>query len=218
MRDVDENVAPARGGRLRIPRSRGALGGLAVLLLGLWGLLIPFIGPYFDFGFNPDEPWVWSAARGWLEVLPGVAAIIGGLLMLGSRNRVVASFGGWLAVAAGAWFVIGPLLAKPFGIGDIGDPIAGSDWKQALVQLTFFYGLGALILFFAATSLGRLSVRSARDIAFARRGVDADMAGRHRGADVTEPVEPVTRADRRSGGRFDKPGWQGGPGLHGGTA
>src|SRR5690606_41484203 len=69
-------------------RSRGALGGLAVLLLGIWGALIPFIGPYFSFSYTPDEPWVWSAARGWLQVLPGVVAIIGGLLMLLSRNRV----------------------------------------------------------------------------------------------------------------------------------
>src|SRR5690606_41536421 len=93
MRDVDENVSGGRGGRLHIPRSRGALGGLAVLLLGIWGALIPFIGPYFSFSYTPDEPWVWSAARGWLQVLPGVVALIGGLLMLLSRNRVVARTG-----------------------------------------------------------------------------------------------------------------------------
>ncbi|MFD4443898.1 hypothetical protein ACFWPK_29410 [Nocardia sp. NPDC058519] len=154
---------------MRIPRSRGALGGLVVLLLGIWGALIPFVGPYFDFAYTPDEAWVWTAARGWLQVLPGVVAIVGGLLMLMSRNRVVASFGGWLAVAAGVWFVIGPFLAALLRLGDIGEPVATSDLKRALLQLTFFYGLGALILFFAASSLGRLSVRSARDIAFVER-------------------------------------------------
>uniref|UniRef100_UPI0005951BDF hypothetical protein n=1 Tax=Nocardia pneumoniae TaxID=228601 RepID=UPI0005951BDF len=169
MTDVDDDVYAGRGRLLRIPRSRGALGGLAVLLLGVWGALIPFVGPYINFAFTPDEPWVWTAARGWLHVLPGVAAIIGGLLMLASRNRLVASFGGWLAVAAGFWFVIGPQLADPLRIGDVGDPVATSDLKRALLQLAYFYGLGALILFFAAASLGRLSVRSARDIAFARR-------------------------------------------------
>ncbi|WP_280473338.1 hypothetical protein [Nocardia cyriacigeorgica] len=155
MTDVDGNVSTAQGSRLRIPRSRGAVGGLVVLLLGIWGALIPFIGPYFDFTYTPDDPWVWTAARGWLQVLPGVAAIVGGLLMLMSRNRVVASFGGWLSVAAGVWFVIGPVLADLLRLGDIGEPVATSDLKRALLQLTFFYGLGALILFFAATSLGR---------------------------------------------------------------
>ncbi|MFD8245574.1 hypothetical protein [Nocardia sp. NPDC059691] len=210
MRDVDDTVHAGHGRRLRIPRSRGALGGLAVLLLGLWGALIPFIGPYFGFAFTPDDPWVWTAARGWLQVLPGVAAIIGGLLMLASRNRLVASFGAWLAAAAGLWFVIGPILADTLKIGDVGEPVATSDLKRALLQLAYFYGLGALILFFAATSLGRLSVRSARDIAFARREVDtraaAEADSRRRVADAPGPAEPASRADATPGPRPNKPG------------
>ncbi|MBF6088387.1 hypothetical protein IU438_12815 [Nocardia cyriacigeorgica] len=201
MTDVDGNVSTAQGSRLRIPRSRGAVGGLVVLLLGIWGALIPFIGPYFDFTYTPDDPWVWTAARGWLQVLPGVAAIVGGLLMLMSRNRVVASFGGWLSVAAGVWFVIGPVLADLLRLGDIGEPVATSDLKRALLQLTFFYGLGALILFFAATSLGRLSVRSARDIAFAQREAAAGTAGRR----VDEPVVPVDAAETEHRRGWRKP-------------
>ncbi|MCP2292680.1 hypothetical protein ACFYT3_32935 [Nocardia amikacinitolerans] len=209
MRDTDANVPADRGRPLRIPRSRGAVGGLAVLLLGAWGALIPFLGPYFDFAFTPDEPWVWTAARGWLEVLPGAAAVIGGLLMLVSRNRLVASFGAWLGVAAGFWFVIGPLLADPLGIGNIGDPVATSDWKRAALQLTYFYGLGALILFFAATSLGRLSVRSPRDIAFARREVDARAAEadkQRRAADTAGPGAPTSWTDPATGPRPNDPG------------
>ncbi|WP_454199344.1 hypothetical protein [Nocardia sp. Marseille-Q1738] len=208
MRDVDNDVSAGRGRLLRIPRSRGALGGLAVLLLGVWGALIPFVGPYFNFAFTPDEPWVWTAARGWLQVLPGVAAIIGGLLMLASRNRLVASFGGWLAVAAGLWFVIGPILADPLRIGDVGDPVATSDLKRAVLQLSYFYGLGALILFFAAASLGRLSVRSTRDIAFARHELDARAAAgadnQRRVADAPGSEEPATRATARP--QPNKPG------------
>ncbi|TQM32918.1 hypothetical protein [Nocardia bhagyanarayanae] len=210
MRDVDDTVPAGRGRPLRIPRSRGAIGGLAVLLLGAWGALIPFLGPYFDFAFTPDEPWVWTAARGWLQVLPGVAAVVGGLLMLVSRNRLVASFGAWLGVAAGFWFVIGPVLADPLGIGHVGDPVATSDWKSAVLQLTYFYGLGALILFFAATSLGRLSVRSARDIAFARREVDAravaDADRQSRVADAPGPDGPASWANPAKGPRPSDPG------------
>ncbi|MFD6397272.1 hypothetical protein [Nocardia sp. NPDC060249] len=182
----DEKVSTGNGGRMRIARSRGALGGLAVLLLGIWGALIPFVGPYFDFAYTPDEAWVWTSARGWLQVLPGVVAIVGGLLMLMSRNRVVASFGGWLSVAAGAWFVIGPFLADLLRLGDIGEPVATSDLKRALLQLTYFYGLGALILFFAASSLGRLSVLSTRDIALAERARSVEQRR------VTEDEVPAT--------------------------
>ncbi|PXX71403.1 hypothetical protein DFR70_101825 [Nocardia tenerifensis] len=207
--NVDDNVSADRGPALRIPRSRGALGGLAVLLLGIWGALIPFLGPSFDFAFTPDDSWVWTSARGWLELLPGVVAIVGGLLMLASRNRLVASFGGWLAAAAGLWFIIGPFLADLLNIGDVGEPVASSDLKRALLQLTFFYGLGALILFFAATSLGRLSVRSARDIAFARREIDTrTVQPDTRGAVVETPgsVETGSRPAFGTQPRFNKPG------------
>ncbi|KIA60154.1 hypothetical protein FG87_38850 [Nocardia vulneris] len=212
LMNVDDNVAADRGPALRIPRSRGALGGLAVLLLGIWGALIPFLGPYFDFAFTPDDSWVWTSARGWLEVLPGVVAIVGGFLMLTSRNRLVAGFGGWLAAAAGLWFVVGPFLADLLNLGALGEPVASSDLKRALLQLTFFYGLGALILFFAATSLGRLSVRSARDIAFARREVDARTTRPDDRGVVVAP-EPVRTTDRPAfepQPRLHKPGLGGG--------
>jgi hypothetical protein len=35
-----------RGSRLRMARSRGAASGFLLVLLGIWGALIPFIGPY----------------------------------------------------------------------------------------------------------------------------------------------------------------------------
>ncbi|MFI6166206.1 hypothetical protein ACIBCN_05400 [Nocardia sp. NPDC051052] len=204
---VDDNVSADRGPALRIPRSRGALGGLAVFLLGIWGALIPFVGPYFHFAFTPDDSWVWTSARGWLEVLPGAVAVVGGWLMLTSRNRLVAGFGGWLAAAAGLWFIIGPFLADLLNIGAAGEPVAGSDLKRALLQLTFFYGLGALILFFAATSLGRLSVRTARDIAFARREVDARaIRTDKRDAVVAEPVDTTARPTFGTQPQLHKPG------------
>ena len=113
-----------RGGRLQMPRSRGAMSGFLLILLGAWGALIPFVGPYLDFAFTPEQAWTWTDARGWLEVLPGAVAVAGGLLLLVSRNRATAMFGGWLAVIAGAWFVVGRAMAGPLGIGDAGTPVA----------------------------------------------------------------------------------------------
>jgi len=184
------------GGRMTIPRSRGAASGLLVALLGLWGALVPFVGPAFDFAYNPEQGAAWSAARGWLEVLPGVVAVVGGVLLVRSRNRATAMLGGWLSVIAGAWFVVGRVAATTLTIGEIGRPVAETDTKAAWLELTYFYGLGAVIVFLGAMALGRLSVRSARDITHAqrvagRRGTHDDVVESPAGA-VYDPASGPT--------------------------
>ncbi|MGB9303977.1 MAG: hypothetical protein WCB92_09955 [Mycobacterium sp.] len=149
---------------LRMPRSRGAVSGLLLVILGAWGALIPFVGPHFNFAYTPDQEWAWTTARGWLEVLPGAATVAGGLLLIVSRNRATAMFGGWLAVLAGAWFVIGGQVAPLLGIGAIGDPVAATDRKRALLEISYFSGLGALIIFLGAAALARTAARLARDV------------------------------------------------------
>src|SRR5947209_8688594 len=133
-------------GSLHMPRSRGALSGLLLLILGAWGALIPFIGPYFRFAYAPGQAWVWSTARAWLEVFPGATAAAGGFLLLISGNRATAMFGGWLAVIAGAWFVVGRTLASTLRLGDIGQPLAATDAKRAVIEIAYSSGLGALIV------------------------------------------------------------------------
>lgn len=155
MRDIDRYDSAA--GWMRTPRSRGAVGGI---LLVLSGALIPLVGPYVDLAHDPDTPWTWTAARGWLEVLPGALTVLGGLLLLFSANRATALFGGWLAVVAGAWFVVARLLTSPLGLGDFGPPTLIST------------GVGSLIIALGGMALGRLSVRSVRDIRYARPSVD----------------------------------------------
>ncbi len=137
------------------------------MFLGLWGALIPFLGPYVNFASTPDEELAWTAARGWLQVLPGVVTVVGGLLLTVSRNRATAMLGAWMCVVGGAWFVAGRAVAAPLGLGDAGTPVAATDAKGAWLELTYFTGLGAVIIFLAALSMGRLSVRSLRDIRYA---------------------------------------------------
>lgn len=163
MNDLDIKIR-TRGGKLSMPRSRGAATGLLLMLLGLWGALIPFLGPYINFAFSPDQEWTWTAARGWLEVLPGVLTAVGGLLLAFSGNRATAMLGAWVSAVAGAWFVAGRAVAAPLGLGSVGTPVAANDTKAAWLELTYFSGLGALIVFLAALCMGRLSVRSLRDI------------------------------------------------------
>ncbi|MEB4210950.1 hypothetical protein [Mycobacterium sp. 94-17] len=153
---------------LYMPRTRGALTGLLLILLGAWGALVPFFGPNIDWAYLADPAWTWTTTKGWLEVLPGVAAAVGGWLVLMSGNRATAVLGGWLAVAGGAWFVVGRAFATTLGIGDIGQPMASTDLKRALLEVTYFTGLGALIVFLGGAAVARLAVRHARDVAVAQ--------------------------------------------------
>ncbi|MEU2349258.1 hypothetical protein [Modestobacter sp. NPDC049651] len=178
---TDTTSAP-RASRMRVARSRGAVSGLVLVVLGAWGALAPFIGPLFDFAYTPDRAWTWTSGRFWLEVLPGAAAVVGGLLLLTTANRAVGVFAGYLAAAAGAWFVVGPTLGRLWGgpEGAAGTPV-GSTSRQVWEQISFFDGLGAVILFFAALALGRFTVRSLRDVRAAERharGRDDDATGR----------------------------------------
>ena len=130
--------------------------------------------------------------------------MIGGLLLLLSQNRATAMLGGWLSVVAGAWFVIGRVMATTLTIGEIGRPVAGTDVKAAWLELTYFHGLGALIVFFGAIALGRVSVRSVRDVGHAQRVATA----RHDDEiddDATAVTGPVDRQRRRSQVEGDQP-------------
>ncbi len=149
---------------LYMPRSRGSVTGLMLILLGAWGALIPFIGPIFNWAYTVDPAWTWTTAKGWLEVLPGVAAAVGGLLLLSAGNRASAMLGGWLAVFGGAWFVVGRTFASTLNIGDVGQPVASTELKRALLEVTYFIGLGALIVFLGGAVLARVAVRHARDV------------------------------------------------------
>ena len=175
--------------RLSLRRSRGALSGTLILLLGLWGALVPFVGPSFHFGFAPDQSWTWTQSRAWLQVLPGGVAALGGLILLVTANRAVALVGSWLAAAAAAWFIVGPTLAARLHIPAIGSPIRTTTGMEALQWLAVFYGLGALILFLSATAMGRLTVRTAVVVpaAAAEPAVsDAPAAGGHAARPVTD--------------------------------
>jgi hypothetical protein len=191
-------------GSLHMPRSRGAVSGLLLIILGVWGALIPFIGPYFHFAYTPDQVWAWSTARAWLEVFPGATTAVGGFLLLVSGNRATAMFGAWLAVIAGAWFVVGRTLASVLRLGDIGHPIAVTDAKRAVIEISYFSGLGALIVFLGGAVLARVSVRTARDLEYALENEPAaDTSGAFAApAAPTEVLTPQTHRRERKGGIF----------------
>jgi hypothetical protein len=170
---------------LRVPRSRGALSGLLLVLLGLWGALVPIIGPYFHFGFTPDKAWDFTSGRMLLQIVPGCAVFLGGLLALASANRAFAAFGAWLAALGGAWFAVGvPLSALWADQGDmrLGQAVGGTT-RQVIEQITLLYGLGVVVVFLAAVALGRLAVVGVKD---ARLAEQAEQAEQEAAAPATE--------------------------------
>jgi hypothetical protein len=145
--------------------NRGRLTGSLLMLLGAWGALVPFIGPYFGYAYTPDRAWVYTTGRLWLSVLPGAAAVLGGFLVA-CTDRMAAP-GAFLAALGGTWFIVGqPVTAFAVHNASItpGSPVItigalfGPTTMRFLETLGFFYGLGVVILFLAALALGEVVV------------------------------------------------------------
>jgi hypothetical protein len=121
---------------------------------------VPFIGPHFGYAYTPNATWVMTSGRLWLELIPGVVAALGGLIMIGSASRAVGLWAGWLSAVAGAWFVVGPTISRFWNGGQpaTGTPVGTSTVQRVVEEIGFFSGLGVVIVFLAATALGRFSV------------------------------------------------------------
>jgi hypothetical protein len=158
----------------RIPRSRGGICGVLLILLGLWGGLGPFVGPYFHFGYGRDKPWTYDSAHLYYSIIPGAAVLLAGLLVLGTRNRGAGIVGGLLAALGGAWFVTGSgfltyVVKRPISTG--GPIVTGTSGVQPqalrlyLETTTLFGWLGIVILVVGGLAVGRFSLVAARDVA-----------------------------------------------------
>jgi hypothetical protein len=181
----------------QIPRSRGGISGVLLILLGLWGGLAPFVGPYFHFGFTPDKAWAYNSGRLYYSVIPGAAALVGGLLVVATRHRAIGIIGGLLAALGGAWFGLGngimTVVLKKTSIR-IGGPIIPASSTGVLTasirtyleMIALFGGLGVLILFLGALAVGRFSMLAAKDVA-GYDGTDGYYPGFPATATASEP-------------------------------
>ena len=132
----------------------------AVLLmaLGAWVVLVPLAGPYFSFGFDTSAKWRFSQDHWVLSLAPGIAIFAGGLLMT-RRSRAAGWLAGLLAVAGGAWLVVGPSLHPTWSTHAFG-PLPGGAGKTAARWIADFYGAGALAVYLGAQAQGLLERRA----------------------------------------------------------
>jgi hypothetical protein len=151
------------------PRSRGSISGLALFVLGAWGGIAPYVGPTFGYGFTPDRAWAFNQGRLVLSALPGALALIGGLGIAVTKSRWLGGFLALVAALGGAWFIVGSwalkLLPASLSTSSItaGTPLGTTAHQVALTYIGFFWGVGALIMFFAGLALGRFSITALKD-------------------------------------------------------
>jgi len=175
---------------------------LLILLLGAWGALIPFIGPYFNYQIGTTQTWDWTVDRLWLSILPGAAAVLGGLILVASTTRRSAFFGSLLALAGGLWFIGGPSTSMLWNGGDPATGAAlGDTGTRVLEWIGFFYGTGALITLLASYELGFMAALPVTGEAVVPAPVTEPEGRAAREAAVPEPAtrsatqEPATTQD-----------------------
>jgi hypothetical protein len=185
---TSRTVPARRTEPLRLPRTTGALSGLLIIVLGVWGGLIPFIGPYFHYSFGGDHTWHFTMQRLWLDILPGAVAVLGGFMLMTASSRIGGLIAGWIALIAGAWFVVGPAVALLWdqNIYAIGAPHGGSV-RRMLEWVGYFGGVGAVIVGLAAFAMGRYFSRPRVGEEVGVVAADAAAMEAHR------RHEPVTR-------------------------
>ena len=146
-------------GIMRIRRTHGILGGVLVALLGIWGALIPFVGPYFHYAYTPDKAWTYDHGRLLLEVLPGAGAFVGGVLLIYAMSRHLALFGALLGVLSGAWFALGNVFAPLWttNTAPAGVPASSTTFMRIMEQVGFFTGLGLVLVLISAAAAGRIT-------------------------------------------------------------
>lgn len=161
-----DGVAPAAPGPVveTVPARRvyarptgAAITGLTALVVGAWGAVASYIGPYFGFRPVDDQVWVGSLQNGLLHLLPGCAAAAAGLMLIGmgpARRSIRGALllPALLLAAAGAWFVIGPPAWPTFESGAAFHQ-AVSPLRNLLNVACSSYGPGLLLVLLAGMAM-----------------------------------------------------------------
>ena len=159
------------------------LGGF-VTAVALWGGLVAYVGPRFGFDMGTtDRAWAWNTGHTLLNLGPGVAGAVGGLLLLFGSSLLL-PLGAALGLLSGLWFLVGPSLEPLWragsGIAALGS--SGSTTERGLEGLGYYYGTGATLLLFSAVALGLI-------LAPAAPAVAAEPAAAEKAEEEREPEQ-----------------------------
>ena len=152
--------------------SRGIAAGLAFLglltiAIGAWGGIVAYLGPSFSFPANGSGSWNWDWEHTLLYLIPGAAAVATGLWMWAMAARTHAGSGrfgsglaGLVLLAAGAWFVLGPVVWPIFYSTPVFEPASPMD--TFLRQLGYNLGPGLVLAALGGMTLASASMRRHR--------------------------------------------------------
>lgn len=133
--------------------------GLPLLILGAWDAIVPFAGPGFGYPMPAGSnipAWEWSTSHLELHLLPGIAAVVGGLMLFGAFRSGLRRAGALLGVGAGFWIATGPIFSPAFLGGGGGPKPPASVFMTIVTKLGYHYGTGLVMAIIAAIALGLL--------------------------------------------------------------
>jgi hypothetical protein len=199
------------GIRARVRPLGAAEVGLLSALVGAWGGICVFVGPYFGYRPTSATTWQWTTNNWLLHLLPGAVAFAAGLMILSvtpARRAAAVTSGSLLGLAAllliasGAWFVIGPALWPTFQSSPAfatGTTAWTSFWNQLGANL----GPGVLLAVFGGMALKASFARPAVAVEEPAMAPEAGMAGAGALADREAGMPAYERrgdvADREAG-------------------
>ncbi len=141
--------------------------GIALVLVGAFGALVPFVGPLFGYTMGSNtEAWVITELRVTLQLIPGLVAILGGSIMVGGGSR--ARLGAVLALLGGIWFTVGMEIWPAWAGSDGMMMMGGNVWSTIASSLGYHDGTGVVIIVLAAYGLGASSAHSSSGVTSSR--------------------------------------------------
>jgi hypothetical protein len=180
-----------RGGT-RTRQHLGRLGigvaGAVALLASVWGGVVPYVGPLFNYSADGSGAWQWNLAHSVLALLPGAAGALLGLFVIAESRGITVRHGrmslataGILLMVCGAWFAIGPLAWPVLSSGGTYF-VAGSHLRILAYEVGYSIGTGIVLVVCGAFIDGRASRHQRRaGEASAAAPVAQPMSGRVEG-------------------------------------
>lgn len=157
----DEPLGEARTTVRPVGASLAAAG---AVLVGAWGAVAVYIGPYFGYRPVSRSAWDWNLQNSLLHLAPGALAVIAGLLLLairpgrGASRRAALAVPAILLAVAGAWFVVGPVAWPTFESGPAYAPVLDAG-RNLLNQAGASLAPGLALAAFAGMALKAALVR-----------------------------------------------------------